>query len=150
MLKAILSHKIKFYLFSIFLLCTVTANAAPTLKDYGTLPSISMVAISPDGNSVAFRKVVDGKDLLVAISLKEKKQLMMLDIEKIQPIDIFFLNNDQVYLFVSEYKRVSGFRGKFDTSTGFVLDIKTQKFRQLLTPGEEKVYPGQTGLGEHQ
>lgn len=147
MLKAILSHKIKFYLFSIFLLCTVTAYAAPTLKDYGTLPSISMVAISPDGNSVAFRKVVDGKDLLVAISLKEKKQLMMLDIEKIQPIDIFFLNNDQVYLFVSEYKRVSGFRGKFDTSTGFVLDIKTQKFRQLLTPGEEKVYPGQTGLG---
>lgn len=138
---------IKVYVFFVLIFSVTQTIAVPSLKDYGTLPTVSMVAISPDGNSVAFRKVVDGKDLLVAISLKEKKQLMMLDIGKIQPIDIFFLNNDQVYLFVSEYKRVYGFRGKFDTSTGFVLDIKTQKFRQLLTPGEEKVYPGQSGLG---
>jgi dipeptidyl aminopeptidase/acylaminoacyl peptidase len=132
-----------------FLLLTFSFNiyAAPSLKDYGTLPTTSMLEISPDGSLVAFRTVKDNQDYLAVISIKEKKKVMLLDLSKIQPKYMYFLNNEQLYMVVSEYKRVDGFEGKFETSTGFVVDIKTQKFRQLLIPGEDRIYPGQSGLG---
>lgn len=142
MLKAILSCFCFFMLLSGF-----NAHAVPTLKDYGALPTTSMVEISPDGSLVAFRTVKENQDYLAVISLKEKKKVMLLDLSKIQPLYIYFLNNEQLYLAASEYGRVDGFRGKFETSTGFVVNIKTQKFRQLLIPGEDRVYPGQGGLG---
>lgn len=131
----------------VLLLIGASASAAPTLTDYGTLPAVSMVSISPNGDLLAFRKIVDNKDLLVVTSLSERKQLVMLDITRIQPKSLFFLNNTQVYLLATEYKRVKGFRGKFDTSTGFVVDVRSKDIRQLLIPGEDKIYPGQTGLG---
>jgi dipeptidyl aminopeptidase/acylaminoacyl peptidase len=131
----------------LILLSSLSSHAAPTLKDYGTLPTTSMVEISPDGSLVAFRTVKENQDYLAVISLKEKKKIMLLDLSKIQPLYIYFLNNEQLYLAASEYGRVDGFRGKFETSTGFVVNIKTQKFRQLLIPGEDRVYPGQGGLG---
>lgn len=139
-----------FFNFCILILILISSSnvlATPTLKDYGTLPAVSMVAISPDGNLVAFRKAVDDKDLLVVTSLSEQKQLLMLDIAKIQPRGILFINNQYLYFMISENQRISGFRGKIDASTGFILDVKTQKIRQLLILGEDKIYPGQSGLG---
>jgi prolyl oligopeptidase PreP (S9A serine peptidase family) len=131
----------------LILLFNFNSHAAPTLKDYGALPTTSMVEISPDASLVAFRTVKDNQDYLTVISLKEKKKIMLLDLSKIQPENMYFISNQQLYLVVSEYGRVEGFKGKFATSTGFVVDIKTKKFRQLLIPGQDGVYPGQTGLG---
>lgn len=147
MSKSIQVKSLQLNIFIVFLLFSVVTFAAPTLKDYGTLPAVSMVAISPDGNFLAFRKVVDDKDLLVVTSLSEKKQMLMLDIAKIQPQGIRFINNQYLYFMVSETQRISGFRGKIDASTGFILDVNTQKIRQLLILGEDKIYPGQAGLG---
>jgi len=134
-------------LFSLVISLCSFCFAAPSLKDYGTLPVVSMVAISPDGNLVAFRKVIDNKDLLVVTSLIEKKQVLALDITNIQPHGMYFLNSETLYFKVSETQRIAGFRGKVDASTGFVINIQTQKIRQLLILGEDKVYPGQSGLG---
>lgn len=134
--------------FIFFSAIACTAWAAPTLKDYGSLPSVSMVAISPDGDTVAFRRVRDGKDILNVVSLSEKKALSGIDLSEIQPKAISFLNNHNIFLQASTFGRVSGFRGKFETSTGFSFDLKTNKVRQLLIPGEDAIYPGQTGLGQ--
>ena len=60
--------------------------------------------------------------------------------------EIYFFNNEQVFLRASEFTRVTGFRGKFDLSTAFVLNIEDKKIRQLLIPGK-KILAGQTGLG---
>ena len=134
--------------FICFISVSINSIAAPSLQDYGNLPVVSMIAISPDGDKVAFRKVVEGKDVLAVTSLSQKKQLMMLDLAKIQPHGLEFLSNDLLYFVVSETQRISGFRGKVDASTGFILDVTTQKIRQLLIPGDDRVYPGQSGLGK--
>jgi dipeptidyl aminopeptidase/acylaminoacyl peptidase len=126
---------------------SISAWAAPSLKDYGALPTTSMIAVSPNGKLVALRKVADGKDIITVFSQEEQKVISGLDIASIQPQQIFFLNDQQLYLFASQNQRVDGFRGKFDTSSGFVFDIKTQEVKQLLIPGQNDVYPGQTGLG---
>lgn len=131
-----------------FFTTALSCLAAPTLKDYGSLPNVSMVAVSPNGNLVAFRRVKDGKDILNIISIAEKKSLPGLDLSSIQPKTIRFLDNETIYLQAATYGRVSGFRGKFETSTGFAFNTKTNKVRQLLIPGQDAIYPGQTGLGE--
>ena len=139
---------LKIAFFALSLLVSAISFAAPTIKDYGSLPNTSMMSISPDGKTVAFRSVQEGMDMLRVVSLTEKKIISGLDLTKIQPKSILFANNDTVYIQASEYGRVSGFRGKFESSTGFVLDIHTNKVRQLLIPGEHAIYPGQIGLGQ--
>ncbi len=132
----------------LFLLCLLAgqAHANLSLTDYGSLPSVGMVAISPDGNLIAFRKVTGEQDAVYVVSIKDKKLVFALDVSSIQPQGIYFFNNEQVFLQASKFTRVAGFIGKFDLSTAFVLNIKDKKIRQLLTPGD-KILAGQTGLG---
>lgn len=126
--------------------CINIANAKPTLKDYGTLPEIQLITISPSSNLVAFRKVTDGYDRIIVMSLATKKQITALNVADIKPNNIYFINEDQLVLVASQITKVEGYRGKIDLSTAFLLDLKTSAVRQLLIPGEG-IYKGQSGLG---
>jgi dipeptidyl aminopeptidase/acylaminoacyl peptidase len=139
---------IKAAIFSVFLLNSLWVFAGPTIADYGALPSVSNLSVSPDGKLVAFRKVTDSVNALVVHSLAEKKQVAALDMAGMQPQTITFIGNNKVYVFASEYRRVEGFAGAFDASSGFVFDLDAKKVLQLLTPGEDGIFPGQTGLGQ--
>lgn len=130
----------------LLLLLSAVVTASPTANDYGALPTMQMVAISPNGDLIAYRKVADGQDAVVVTSMSQKKVLLALDVSNVQPRTMSFFNNNQLLMVASEYRRVEGFRGKFDLSTAFVLNIDDKKTRQLLTPGE-KILAGQTGLG---
>ncbi|MFO1390541.1 MAG: hypothetical protein U1F02_15350, partial [Cellvibrio sp.] len=125
---------------------SATTFAAPSASDYGALPVTQMVAISPNGNLIAFRRVADGKDLIIVNSLSEKKAVFVADVSKIQPQTIQFFTDDKLELIASEFRRLDGFRGYFDLSTAYVLDLNDKKIRQLLIPGE-LILAGQTGLG---
>lgn len=133
---------------AILVLCCISypSHANLSLNDYGSLPNVGMVAISPNGHLIAFRKVTDAQDAVYIVSIKDKKQVLALDVSSIQPESIYFFNDDQVFLRASKFTRVEGFRGKFDLSTGFVLNLSDKKIRQLLIPGEQ-ILAGQTGLG---
>ena len=124
-----------------------TISAAPTVEDYGVLPDVNKVAISPSGEKIAYLSHVNNKSLVVVHSLKEKKRLRVVDVSAVKARNIYFLDDDHVFLRAGEHRRVSGFRGKFDVSTGFLLTLPTGKMRQLLVPGDGVVYPGQVGLG---
>lgn len=127
-------------------LFSAIAQSAPSLSDYGALPTTQMVAISPNGEMIAYRKVTDKQDAVFVISLVEKKTLLAIDVSSIQPQYLDFFNDDQLQLNISEYRRAGGTIQKFDLSTAYVLNIKTKKIRQLLIPGV-KIHPAQSGLG---
>ena len=131
----------------LFIFASSVVIASPTPNDYGALPTIQMVAISPSGESIAYRKVTESQNSIIVTSISQKKNLLALDIAKLQPENIYFLNDEQVILIASELRRIEGFLGKFDLSTAFVLNIEDKKIRQLLTPGD-KILAGQTGLGK--
>lgn len=126
----------------------VSANSPLPLEAYGALPVVQMVAISPDGKKMAYRKVNDTLDTIAVISLAEKKALFSIDVSSLHPIGIYFLNDNQVMIRGSKVFRIDGFRGKTDVSTAFLLDVPTKIIRQLLIPGENDVYPAQSGLGD--
>jgi dienelactone hydrolase len=128
------------------LFCANIAHAKPSLKDYGTLPEIQLITISPSSNLVAFRRVTPEYDRIIVISLATKKQITALNVADIQPNSIYFLNEDQLVLVASKITKVEGYRGKIDLSTAFLLDVNTGGIRQLLVPGDG-IYKGQSGLG---
>lgn len=72
MIKLSLSYNA--LLLSVFLaISTATSPAAiasPSLADYATPEAISMMAISPNGELIAFRKKTTDKDMLIVYSLK--------------------------------------------------------------------------------
>lgn len=125
-----------------------TAQAKPTLKDYGNLPEIQLIAISPSGDLVAFRKVTAEYDRVSVISISSHKQVASLDVKAIQPGNLYFLNEEQLVLIASEYKeKITGIMDSFNVSTAFMYNLNDKSIRQLLIPGEEPVLKGQTGLG---
>lgn len=128
-------------LFSVFL------HAAPSLEDYGNLPEVDQIAVSPDGNLIAFRRVNSEIDNVYIYSLKEGKHIAGLDVSRVKPRFMYFLNNENLFLYASEHRRIAGFRGKHEVSTGYLLEAKTGEVKQLLIPGDGTVYPGQSGLG---
>jgi dienelactone hydrolase len=124
-----------------------TAQAKPTLKDYGNLPEIQLIAISPSGDLVAFRKVTAEYDRVSVISISSHKQIASIDVKAIQPGNLYFLNEQQLVLIASEYKKLEGIIDSFNVSTAFMYSLNDKSIRQLLIPGEEPVLKGQSGLG---
>jgi dipeptidyl aminopeptidase/acylaminoacyl peptidase len=124
-----------------------TATAKPLLKDYGTLAEIQLISISPSGNLMAFRKVTTEYDRIVVYSLAAHKQVTAIDVAKIKPNNLYFLNEDQLVFIASETQKIEGFIGKIDLSSAFLFDLKGKPIRQLLVPGDGPIYKGQSGLG---
>ncbi|MFO1370570.1 MAG: S9 family peptidase [Marinagarivorans sp.] len=123
------------------------AQAKPTLKDYGNLPETQSIAISPSSDLIAFRKVTAEYDRLSVISISSHKQIASIDVKAIQPESIYFLNEEQLVLTASEYRKMEDIVGSFVVSTAFLYNLGDKTIRQLLIPGEEPVARGQLGLG---
>ncbi len=136
----------------ILLACAVAASATADVADraevYGALPDIGIMAISPDGATVAWRNTTDTSDAIIIYSLADRKVIggVSLD-EEIRPSSLLFATDDKLVLVVSEHGRISGFMGKYDVSSAWVYNLVTRDMQPLLVRGGI-VYTGQSGLGE--
>lgn len=139
---------VRFFLSALVLFFASITAAQTELspRDYGVLPKISMMSISPSGDMVAFRNTGGERDLVYVVSLKEKKRLAALDVSEIMPRSLYFTTEDELILVVSEVRRVFGYRGDLEMSTAYAYNLRNNELRQLLTPGDG-IYKGQTGLG---
>lgn len=121
-------------------------QAELSVHEYGALPNISMMSISPSGDMIAFRNTDGKRDLVVVISLKEKERLAALDVSEITPHQLYFATEDELILVVSEVRHLFGYRDELDLSTAYAYNLRRNELRQLLTPGDV-IYPGQSGMG---
>ncbi|MES2822234.1 MAG: alpha/beta fold hydrolase [Pseudomonadota bacterium] len=128
-------------------ICFNLAYATPSLKDYGSLPEVEHVALSPSGDLVAFHRVTAEYNRIVVLSLAKNKQLRVIDVTTTSPDSIRFLTENKLALVMSKTTFNPMFEDPFELSTAFLLDIEEGTIRQLLIPGDAPVYAGQTGLG---
>lgn len=140
-LRPLLSTILLFFLFF-----STSVFSKPTVDDYGQLASVSKMAISDDGEKIAFRKFDGKRDWLVVYSLHENKVLRAVDLSAVNPQTIYFINDSKLILRVAEHRRISGFKGAHDVSAAYVLDVDSGQLEQLLKPGD-KIYTGQTNVG---
>lgn len=122
------------------------AFSAPTIEDYAALPAVSMMAISPSGDRLAFRRISDDLDALVVLSLSTGETLNGIELGNIKPQGMYFLTDDRLVLQTSEHRRMPGYRDSFEVSTAFVFSPSSGTLNQLLTPGDN-IIGGQMGMG---
>lgn len=145
-MRPILSHVLACIIIVIGLTELVYANSKASINDYGQLPSTSQVEVSPSGQLIAFRKTENDKDMVFVFSLKDQKVLRITDVSAINPKGLFFTSDNQLILWASEYRRISGYIGQHNVSAAFRLTIDSGEIEQLLVPGK-KIHKGQTNVG---
>ncbi len=143
---------LKTYLFILVSLFSFLAKATPSIKDYGLLPDVSQVVISPNGELFAFRKTSLDNDYVLIYSASTSKQIGGLDVSAIDPQHFYFSNDESLILVASQYKKLRNYRHAFDISTAFTYSIKTKTVRPLIRAGQPLrgdalIYMGQTGMG---
>ncbi|HEY7773566.1 MAG TPA: hypothetical protein VIC26_10295, partial [Marinagarivorans sp.] len=140
-----MSYGTVLFLFLALLTSEASATTAPTLDDYGSLPTTSQVSLSPDGETIAFRRFEGEKDSLMVYSLANKKLVRAVDVSAVTPDEMFFISGKQLVIRASERKKLPGFKGRYKVSTAFTLNTETGQLEQLLRPGDN-VYLGQTNV----
>lgn len=118
----------------------------PPLEAYGELPDIRAGAVSPDGAHVAFLVRRDGRDVVLLFSIETKKSSAVAVVDKIAARGLFFADNTHLILIVSDTARQVGFKGRWEDSAAYSIDIATKRMQPLLRRTED-LYPAQTGLG---
>lgn len=118
----------------------------PPLSAYAQLPEKSLMTISPSGKRLAYRDITEKHDLMVVIDLTTKKMLSGIQLNDVNPNDVYFVDDNQLILVASESKRLIGFRGRHNVSAAFSFNLETNSLHQLLTPGY-RIYSGQSAVG---
>lgn len=122
------------------------STTGPSISDYGSLPALQLMTLSPSGKHIAFRNTKGDSDVVVIYSREKKKMEAAYDISAVLPYKLSFLDEQRLVLIGSHYKKLPGYRRAFSLQTAFLLDKHNSKPQQLLTPGDV-IYKGQTGSG---
>lgn len=133
----------------LFWFCTLFAFAdypRPPLEAYGELPRFSQAALSPDGSKVATLANVGDETRLIVFKLGEGISNQV-SVSNIKARSVRFIDDDHVIMITSETIRRRGFKGKFENSAAFSINIASNKIVQLLDE-TDKLFPAQTGLGQ--
>jgi len=121
--------------------------AAPSIEDYGRLPTIRSMTISPDGKHYAMIRNTGGNDEFIVANLKTKKAVFIADVQEFHASSIGFATNTHVILHASDTDRVYGFNRKLNLSGSYVYDMSTEKIKLLLNKSKG-LHPVQGGLGK--
>lgn len=125
---------------------TAYAEKQLSAQIYGSHPSKSLFAISPSGKRLAYRDKVGGEDKLVVIDYQNHQSLGSINLENIEPYNLFFIDENRVLLIVSSHMHLTGYVGRYDVSAAYSYNIENNHLNQLLIPGKG-ISKGQANLG---
>lgn len=124
----------------------IDGRAELPLEAYGQLPSVSGLAISPDGSRIAFRRSTNEMDAVIVIDRTAGEGIAAIDGSKTRLRTIRFLDRDKLILYAAQSDYVPAARLKLRISGSFTYDVRSNELRSMLT-NSSHVYPSQTGLG---
>jgi dipeptidyl aminopeptidase/acylaminoacyl peptidase len=120
---------------------TSTNQFSPSLKDYGQLPAVQLMAVSPSGERIAYRKIDEKNNNILVYSLAENKIISGFNAERIEPKSIYFISENKLIILVSHYFLPNETVNKGTTNNAYVFNVKTKQLKTLLNG--PKIYPYQ-------
>ncbi|MEL7540040.1 MAG: S9 family peptidase [Pseudomonadota bacterium] len=118
----------------------------PPLEAYGALPQISSAEISPDGSKIAMiANFENGTRVLV--SEVGGGIIQQIGIDDLKARGLEFYDNEHVVLRVSETTTTYKFRGEYEYSGAYSINIETLEDNQLISHVRD-LFPAQSGLGQ--
>ena len=134
-------------LFLFFSFSLVSAAKADfSIEDYGALPQSRSVTISPDAKYFAYLTSVEGEDAFVVSEIATGKAVSGARLNKLKARDAYFIDQNHIVFSASETTQVFGYRGRFENSGSFVMNLETRKVTLLLNKSDS-LFPAQGGLG---
>lgn len=130
-------------------LATASAHAEyprPPIEAYGALEQISDAEISPDGTKVAAIANVPAGARMIVFDVESGGISDPIGIENLKARGVEFFDNQNVILRASETKSTFGFRGEYEYSGAFAIDVENNEIKTLLKNTRE-LFPAQSGLG---
>ena len=117
----------------------------PPLEAYGALPQISDAEISPDGSKVATIVNFDGGTRVVVFDLQGGEPIQ-LGVQNMKADSVSFYDNENVIFRARDTQSTFGFRGEYEYTGAFAINLKTSDIEQLLRR-TDNLHPAQSGLG---
>lgn len=125
---------------------SLAQSVQPSIEAYGQLPAISGMAISPDGQHLAYISRQEDTDGLLVYHLERKEVIFAISVDELKTNEVSWASNKHVILRAFENQKIFGYRGKVRYSAAFSANIETEKVTQLLN-GTRGLFAGQEGLG---
>lgn len=117
-------------------------TASIPIKAFADIPATDLVAISPSGERLAYRKTDSQGDRIVIMSVKDNTIIKMLSAEKIEPNKLYFVNDNELIMHVSRFYRPEGVINEIRFGSAYVYNIKKERLTILMKPGDF-IYPFQ-------
>jgi len=117
-----------------------------SVEDYGLLPEIKSVSISPDGKHYAFIKQTSEGNVFLIVNLEQQKVVGGANSGELKARSIYFATNEHVIISASKKARAFRVKGAWEQNTAVVYNIKTKKMKQLASRIKD-LYIAQSGLG---
>ncbi|TKB47476.1 alpha/beta hydrolase family protein [Thalassotalea mangrovi] len=131
---------------ALLLFPTMVEPSPLTYEDFAQLPEKSMVVISPSATKAAYRHNDGQQDMVVILNIVKGEVVGTVDITELNPSQIMFVDEERLILIASENTRIRGFRGRYNMSLAFSLNLQNGDIHQLLKPGFG-IIRGNTNLG---
>ena len=117
-----------------------------SVEDYGLLPNIKSVSISPNGEHYAFIKETEKGTIFAIVNIEQNKMIGGANAGKLKARSIYFATNDHVILSASKKMSSMRIRGNWEQNSAIVYNLKTKKM-SLLSKRVKDLYLAQGGLG---
>ena len=117
-----------------------------TVEDYGQLPSVRSLSISPDGKHYGYIYHDNGEIFFVIRDTETLEIIGGANAGEIKARSIYFATNQHVILKASKTTSLIGYRGKWEHSAAIIYNIKTKKMK-VLGKRVKGIYPAQAGMG---
>ena len=121
----------------ILLVTTATVNAAQDIlpiEYYAKQPQISNLKLSPNGDAVAMRTIIDNIPVLVIQNLDGSEQRYIGPRPRYEMATYYWVNNDDL-LVLYRFDKSSGVKNmRFAVSKLYTFNRKTEDFVELFTP----------------
>lgn len=122
------------------------AQEPPPLEAYGSLPTVSSVVISPDGELIAYRRTDEERDAVIVVEVEGMRFVGGVDVGRVKPRHLMFVDRENLVLVASDTKRLRRYRGVWEYSSAYLYNIEDDSYIRLLHRAENLI-PAQTGLG---
>ena len=86
------------------------------VESYAQLPTVSMMAISPDASLLAYRAKENGHDLIIIRKKSDFSIVNVARIDNINPNKLYFVSNNTVVLVATKNIKLRGYVGRHDAS----------------------------------
>ncbi len=123
------------------------AQNPPPLEAYGTLPFVSDIDLSPDGQSFAAIVNMEGRSILLVQDINTGQRRLVMDISESKPRSVSFFGEDYLILRASFTTRANNARENYEYSGAISIEIATEQTEQLLYR-TRNLHPRQAGLGK--